>query len=136
MPLRTDPQPGKAGAAGAGPRPAVPGEIEAGRRRGASSAVARRPDEGGGGGGGRKRKRKRRRWGWESGVVVLARGWDALSRLATVLSAAAASAALLSIGGVVNLLRSAHLLGLQRKTADPRGTLRFFSGRPMRRSTV
>lgn len=29
--------------------------------------------------------------------------------------------------GVVNLLRSAHLLGFQRKkTADPRGTLRFF----------
>jgi len=39
MPLRADPQPGKAGAAGAGPRPAVPGEIEAGRRRGAFSAV-------------------------------------------------------------------------------------------------
>ncbi|CAN6272087.1 unnamed protein product [Urochloa humidicola] len=90
MPLRADLQPRKAGAGGARPRPAVPGEIEAGRRGAAPSTV----EEAGGGSGGDGGLGIGGSGGASTG------GLDALSRLATVLSAAGCCCccSLLSIG--------------------------------------
>jgi len=134
MPLRPDLQPDNAGGAGAGLRPAAarvrersrPGDGVAPLRR------RRRAEKDGGVGLGIGR----------SGGASTGGGSGCSpdssdeSPVAWLLCSLAAVSALQSLDrGVVNLLRSAHLLAFQRETRI-RGSARDFLGRPMKRSAV
>lgn len=131
MPLRPDLQPDNAGGAGAGLRPAA-ARVRERSRPGDGVAPLRREEKDGSVGLGIGR----------SGGASTGGGSGCSpdssdeSPVAWLLCSLAAVSALQSLDrGVVNLLRSAHLLAFQRETRI-RGSARDFLGRPMKRSAV